>query len=443
MIKHPTTLFTRHCHSLPALLLALGLGFAPMTHAINFDDSDGDGIIDEYDPDPNDGPLGDLDHDGISNMIEECFGTDPNNPDSDGDSVPDGEELYGGTPLELCTNPLDTDGDGIPDALDTDDDNDGIPTRDEAGKYGFTDGNDGSSWDDPDHDGLPNYRDTDSDNDGKPDSMEWGWGFDKVEFTREQILQFAHDLKIHGYNTRLKLGIHDFPDHDGDGIPDVLDAWDEDGPTGDADQDGLSNMFETFIGTDPFNRDTDADGLWDNEEVADDDGDGDYDLDDFDDDGIIDVLDADDDNDGAPTFWERTDADGDGIPDYHDPDSYGNYRPQDDGPDCTPGQIPDGSPDQQYCVDRDCDGIVDAEENPQEFYVGGTNPSVWDVIAKVFTGDFPDHVQPPGSTQPALYDGQCALDDYDCDGVVNYIDPDWTDGPGENGQGDPMCNYFN
>ncbi|MET0090417.1 MAG: hypothetical protein ABW068_10425 [Candidatus Thiodiazotropha sp.] len=280
MIKNPTSVLSRHCRPLPALLLALGLGFAPMTHAINFDDSDGDGIIDEYDPDPNDGPLGDLDHDGISNMIEECFGTDPNNRDSDGDSVPDGEELYGGTPLELCTNPLDTDGDGIPDALDTDDDNDGIPTRDEAGHYGFTDGNDSSSWDDPDHDGLPNYRDTDSDNDGKPDSMEWGWGFDKVEFTREQILQFAHDFKIHGYNTRLKLGIHDFPDHDGDGIPDVLDAWDEDGPTGDADQDGLSNMFETFIGTDPFNRDTDGDGLWDNEEVADDDGDGDYDLDD-------------------------------------------------------------------------------------------------------------------------------------------------------------------
>ncbi|MET0090418.1 MAG: hypothetical protein ABW068_10430 [Candidatus Thiodiazotropha sp.] len=62
---------------------------------------------------------------------------------------------------------------------------------------------------------------------------------------------------------------------------------------------------------------------------------------------------------------------------------------------------------------------------------------------KVFTGDFPNSVQPSGATQPALYDGQCALDDYDCDGVVNYIDPDWTDGPGENGQGDPMCNYFN
>ncbi len=428
---------------LAAVLMSLGLVLAPQVHATDYSDSDGDGIIDADDPNPNDGPDGDLDHDGVSNFIEGCFGTDPENPDTDGDSVPDGEELYGGTPLELCANPQDTDGDGIPDVFDTDDDNDGIPTYAEAGRLGFANGNDDSSWDDPDNDGLPNHRDPDSDNDGIPDSEEWpDWDQPRVVL-REDLLEFARKLGRAGFDDRLRLGIHEFPDRDGDGIPDHLDTYDEDGPTGDPDGDGLTNAFEKFIGSDPFDYDTDGDRISDSEEIADTNGDGVYDFVDSDGDGIWDIFDVDDDNDGVSGFWEHGDADGDGIEDHHDPDSYGSYRPQEDAPDCEPGQIPDGSADQKYCVDRDCDGIVDADESAQEYYVGGSNPSVWDVIVKIFTGDFPDGVQSPGSTQPALYDGACALDDYDCDGVANYIDPDWTDGPGENGQGDPMCKYFN
>ncbi|MBG47444.1 MAG: hypothetical protein CML05_04050 [Pseudozobellia sp.] len=65
----------------------------------------------------------DDDNDGLLGGIEASLGTDPNNPDTDGDGILDGEEV-GDDP----NNPIDTDGDGIIDALDSnilDTDNDG------------------------------------------------------------------------------------------------------------------------------------------------------------------------------------------------------------------------------------------------------------------------------------------------------------------------------
>ena len=50
------------------------------------------------------------------------LGTDPENPDTDGDGVDDKEDPF---PLESSEYSKDTDGDGIPDAIDPDDDNDG------------------------------------------------------------------------------------------------------------------------------------------------------------------------------------------------------------------------------------------------------------------------------------------------------------------------------
>ncbi len=57
----------------------------------------------------------DPDHDGLTNLQEFQNGTDPNNPDTDGDGLTDGQEV-----LVYHTNPLvaDTDGDGIPDGLE-------------------------------------------------------------------------------------------------------------------------------------------------------------------------------------------------------------------------------------------------------------------------------------------------------------------------------------
>lgn len=53
---------------------------------------------------------GDDDDDGLSNYLEKLLGTDPNNPDTDGDGLTDWEEvyIYGTDPLNR-----DTDGDGI------------------------------------------------------------------------------------------------------------------------------------------------------------------------------------------------------------------------------------------------------------------------------------------------------------------------------------------
>jgi eukaryotic-like serine/threonine-protein kinase len=78
--------------------------------------------------------LGDRDQDGLSDAQEEIVGTDPDNPDTDGDGLLDGEEV-----LTWGTNPLnrDTDGDGLLDGdevhiyktspTNPDTDGDGIP----------------------------------------------------------------------------------------------------------------------------------------------------------------------------------------------------------------------------------------------------------------------------------------------------------------------------
>ncbi|MUH36851.1 DUF11 domain-containing protein [Zobellia amurskyensis] len=56
----------------------------------------------------------DDDGDGLLGGLESTLGTDPNNPDSDGDGINDGDEVG-----DDFDNPLDEDGDGIIDALDS------------------------------------------------------------------------------------------------------------------------------------------------------------------------------------------------------------------------------------------------------------------------------------------------------------------------------------
>lgn len=84
-------------------------------------DSDGDGIPDEDEirmgMDPNNAAdaLLDIDHDGLTALEEYRLGTEPRNPDTDGDGISDGDEAK--CKSGFCTNPLlaDTDGDGIRD----------------------------------------------------------------------------------------------------------------------------------------------------------------------------------------------------------------------------------------------------------------------------------------------------------------------------------------
>lgn len=57
----------------------------------------------------------DSDHDGLTDAQEKIYGTDPNNPDTDGDGLSDGDEV-----LIWHTNPLnpDSDGDGYSDGTE-------------------------------------------------------------------------------------------------------------------------------------------------------------------------------------------------------------------------------------------------------------------------------------------------------------------------------------
>ncbi|MBL8678962.1 MAG: hypothetical protein JNK05_07335, partial [Myxococcales bacterium] len=71
----------------------------------------------------------DMDGDGVPDADERRLGTNPMNPDSDMDGIPDGREVGPG-PMFMGR---DTDMDGTIDALDNDDDGDGVPTRDEIG----------------------------------------------------------------------------------------------------------------------------------------------------------------------------------------------------------------------------------------------------------------------------------------------------------------------
>jgi gliding motility-associated-like protein len=96
-------------------------------------DTDGDGVSNELDPENtnpcvpnlNAGPC-DQDNDGLINSQETTLGTNPTNPDTDGDGINDGiENANGSDPLDPCdpdnTLPgcqIDTDGDGLTDAIE-------------------------------------------------------------------------------------------------------------------------------------------------------------------------------------------------------------------------------------------------------------------------------------------------------------------------------------
>ena len=162
----------------------------------------------------------------------------------------------------VYTNSLfDSDGDGVPNHVDKDDDNDGIPD-DVEGNY------------DVDGDGLPNSLDTDSDGDGDRDSSE------------------CPDAS-------------DCPDSDGDGIPDFVDIADRGNGAGDSDDDGISDDVECST---PNNSGKDC---------ADNDSDliPDYSDADSDNDGIADREECVDIGAGC------VDSNGDGIPDYLDADA--------------------------------------------------------------------------------------------------------------------------
>ena len=122
-------------------------------------DTDGDGIGNNADTDD--------DNDGVSDTDEIVNGTDPLNPDTDGDSYNDGQDAFPLDPNEWADN----DGDGIGNNADTDDDNDGQSDVDEAA-CGSDPLDAGSLSADNDGDSSPDCVDPDDDNDGVADTVD-------------------------------------------------------------------------------------------------------------------------------------------------------------------------------------------------------------------------------------------------------------------------------
>ena len=234
-------------------------------------DTDGDGVGDNADEDD--------DNDGWSDAIESDCGSDQMDPDSvpadqDGDSQCDATDAdidgdgYNNDDDEFPSDAaewVDSDGDGTGDNADSDDDGDGWGDSDDE----FPD--DASEWVDSDGDGTGDNADSDDDGDGWSDATESDCGSDSLD--EDSV---PADFDSDGQCDDLD------PDDDGDGVADSDDAkpmdpsegddfdGDGQGDNSDADDDGddYSDADETDCGSDPLNfnsvpTDTDGDGICD------------------------------------------------------------------------------------------------------------------------------------------------------------------------------------
>ena len=220
----------------------------------------------------------------------------------------------------------DWDCDGVPDAIDIDDDDDGI-----------LDVIEGDREIDSDGDGVPDSLDIDSDNDGITDNVE---GQAEGEYRPPLAIDSDHD----GWDDQYDPDSGGIPfenaDTDNDGDPDYLDL--------DSDNDNVPDIIEGhdinadgIADVDPIGIDSDNDGLddaydivvWDhtNDEIN---ATGsNAPLQDFDRDLIRDWRDVDDDNDNIPTIDEDRNGDGDYSNDDRDLDGHPDYLDVDDN--CT------------------------------------------------------------------------------------------------------------
>ena len=272
------------------------------------EDSDGDGMPDALPDDyPDMNPPYDLvedlddDNDGMSDDDEAIIGTDPTNPDSDGDGFCDGNgtgdgDCYAGpdsSPLDPAL-PANTDGDAYPDddpdgegglVADTDDDNDGfLDTRELECLSDSLDATDVPE--DLDGDGECDALDDDIDGDGLINDLESNTGVYNPPFetgTDPRNADTDGDGVCDGDesppNNNCTAGHDAFPldpaahaDTDGDGFPDELFGNSTSTPPltldMDDDNDGWTDVDETACGTDSLDDastpvDTDVDGICD------------------------------------------------------------------------------------------------------------------------------------------------------------------------------------
>ncbi|MDO7086691.1 choice-of-anchor L domain-containing protein, partial [Pseudocolwellia sp. AS88] len=302
----------------------------------------------------------DTDGDGLTNNVEVALGTDPENADSDGDGITDDIEV--GDPNAAT----DSDLDGVIDALDGDDDNDGIATKLEDANLDAD--NDPSTLPtDTDGDGTPNYLDTDSDNDNitdviESDSSQVDSDSDGLVDSIDVDVTGGTDADLDGIDDNVfatnTVGstVQDYLnlDSDGDGIPDYLESG---AVFTDTDNDGIDDRFDV---DDTGGTDTNGDGIDDNVDVVNTDNDLTPDFNDLDsdNDGLNDAVES-----GLTAVQLSTDSDNDGIIDVFDVDSTGGTDANNDGIDddafnVLADQDSDNMPN-YIDVDSDNDGIPD------------------------------------------------------------------------------------
>ncbi len=343
-------------------------------HNWNFD-TDGDGLINVFDPDSDNDGLADGTERGVSAQARHPdtnveFGNfvpdlDPTTttfqlvPDTDRGGVPDGNEdtNKNGRVDAGEINPRD----GADDTAPADDDDDGLTNDEEeligsdpddadSDDDGVLDGAEHNGHRDTDGDDLINVLDPDSDNDGLLDGTERGVTTPHPD-TDVAAGNFVPDADP--TTTTFQL----VPDTDNGGVNDGIEDTNRNGridegernpndpaddgvSVADRDGDGLSNDEETAAGTDPDDADSDDDGVIDGDEPSwDEDTDGD---------DIINARDPDSDNDGILDGTELGVTDNERHPDT-DADA-GNFVPDADpttttdplDPDTDKGGVPDG-----------------------------------------------------------------------------------------------------
>ncbi len=291
------------------------------------EDFDRNGQIDAGECNPNltadDALCVDSDGDGLADLSEIALGLDPLDDDFDNDGVMDGTEV------SLGTDPAspDTDGDGLGDGLEL-----GLvePEGDDTTGGLFVPDADPSTTTDPT---LP-----DSDDGGASDGDE--------------------DIDGNGSLSDDECDPNDASDDafcldtDGDGLTDGQESDAGTSPDDDdSDDDGLTDGTEAELGTDPLDPDSDGDGILDGTELGLDSPEGD------DTDAAVFVPDADPSTTTSPL---TPDTDGGGLDDGVED------RNQDGAIDAGEGDPNDPSDDGR---DADGDGISDADEIEQ-----GTDP---------------------------------------------------------------------
>ncbi len=338
-------------------------------------DNDCDGVV-------NNGCL-DTDGDGLPDEFETAIGTDPNDADSDDDGVLDGQELFPGE---------DSDGDGLINALDPDSDNDGLYDGTEMGKdcsnpatdikkhHCIPDGDMGAT--------TTNPLDPDTDHGGVKDGSE--------DANRNGVVDAGETDPTAGHGA-------------------------DDSTVIDSDGDGLSDIFEIAIGTDPHDADSDNDGVLDGLEPNP--------ADDTDGDGLINALDPDSDNDG---LYDGTEMGKDCSNPATDISKHHCIPDGDNGatttspldPDTDHGGVKDGS------EDANRNGVVDAGETDPTAGHGADDLTVIDSdgdgLSDIFEIAIGTDPHDADSDNDGVLDGlePNPADDTDGDGLINALDPD-------------------